>query len=299
MGPFRRFILLFLAFLLTFDALLVVYTTTTKATILDPVFLERELADRSVYPRIKQQIINELTPKVPDWLTYALRDSVTEDWVEEQAHGIIHDLYDYFWSENASLDLRISLVEVKNNIKANIRESPPPEIRDQPSEVVDEFLLDLDTIIDSKFPDEIELVDFLDEEILTSMRRVKTFFLFVNRAYYLLFIMAAMLMFLIAVTTRDIRLTLLIFGLSMLVSGGVSYGMSFFLLGQFPVTEIPAPISGEMLGLVRDVLHVMRDYSIYLSVAGLILIGMYVIAPARRKEPPPRPGRVKSLSEKP
>lgn len=302
MGPMstvKKISLVFLAILLVLDSFLLVYITTIKVTVLNPTFIEQELEELGLYAIAREQLINESMED--PWRAEIFRRSITESWMKEQVHVLIPNLLAYINSETDTLNLNISTVEVKNNLKDSVRdivlESPPPEISNYTREEIEMFLAEFDSYVDSSIPDEAEITEFIGDEQLGPLEELRTIVSYLNLGYYIAIAMAVIFVLLVALICRGAKLFFMALGVSLIVGGILSYGMSFVivstLLNFIPIADLPPLISQTMMvEVIEDIITPARTYAIILSGLGLGLMVVSILLRRRAAPeiPSPLPG---------
>ncbi len=265
-------------FLLTISLIGIVYTTTAKDTILNPEFIEQELEDRNLYSIAKEEVIDQIEDP---WLAEIVEESLKEEWMKEQAHGLIHSFLPYLKAKTDELELKVSTIALKENIKVALQESLPPELENAPENEKEAYLTNAYSELDNLLPDEVDIVESADikEEDLNQPRMIVSYFYLVSD---LMLAVAVVLILLIILISRRLKSISRALGASALAGGVISYGLSVvalnFASAELATADLPSFLTVEMvLDTIRDILAPAMNYAIILSIVGLALLGFSIL----------------------
>ena len=293
-----------LVLFLVVDLVLIVFTTTTKNTALNPDFIEQEIENLHVYPAAKKMVVGNFASESEDkTFTKILNESITNEWVESQGHNLITNFFAYLKHED-EFSPTISTIELKDNLKANTRKFLPesPEFQEDPPENLTEFFEELDEKLDGTLPDEANLMEILmgmDQQtegdkdsgfnelknLLEEVRKIVDYFYIFS---YLLIAVGAILILCIGLILRDTQPILGDIGASFVISGAISYGLCIGIISMVSaqiknIGDTPPDLSEIIISGVSDALALAETYAVILLIIGLILLIFLFLICRQRK----------------
>lgn len=279
----KKALLLFLAILvsvlLVINLALLVYATSLKVTILNPLFLQEELEELKAYPLAKESMLKEirLRDPVPPLMTEALDRTVSVEWMRSQGNRFISAMLAYLRSESDTFDFRLSLEEVKGKflaeLKESLRTSPPQELKGLSPELREKYFSELSQKIDQGFPREINP----SPEQLKMLEQVKVIVTNFYLGSTFLLVLAAVLTIFLVLLKRRVRAILRLLGIVLIISGVLSYSIAQLLIKMIPAQTgmlmLPVPLTPDLLSrFTSDLLSPAVAYSLGLMALGLICL---------------------------
>lgn len=300
----RRLSLFLISELLVVNLVALALAGTAAVTILNQNFIEQELAQLNLYAEFKEEISGKLGEKIPRVelgdFNELLNKAMTRDWMEEQVHDLLDSLFSYLQGKSKDVDFAISTVELKENIKAELRkslaESPPPELKNMPPQEVERVLAECDARVDGELPDEMDILG-KDSEKLGTLKRLREGIHLFYLIFYSLIGLAIALMSIGGLILRNLKGISRFLGESFLVSGLIVLAVrifgNIFLANRLKVAELP-PFAQEnvLVRVFADVTMPMQTCSIIFLVVGAVLIFFSFIrwSNKRRVKIPGSPG---------
>jgi len=261
MGLLKKIFIGLVSMLLITDLCLIVFINTINETLFNPEFIEMELDRLGFYSMIRGKIIGSIEDQeVADVIDRA----IPEGWIKEQTQTLLKNTFGYLRSETDTIDMKISLVEIKDEILA--QESLPPLIENE---------------LDNRFPDNIDLFDLLKLGEIGILEQLRMFFSYFKIFLYLLVFIAIILILLIILLLRNLKSIFLVISISSLLSGGISYGIYILSVGlisaQIQSLESEFLPTDFLLILLEDILFPIKNYGVLLLIAGGLLLIIYLI----------------------
>ena len=269
---------------------------TLKNTILNPDFAVSlvDKIDVSLLAGdwLSEQLIEEI-PEDMEYLVEYVDDAIAEvePQLKEQLNAAADPIVDYLLGESQSLNVVISLEPVKENLrdtlKENFLESPPPDLANLP-------LAELERYFDEHFEEFYEAVPLtfeLDEsvlgteistdiaealteaeKVLAEVRQGIGYFQLGYKALIGFMVLLVLGIILISRQVRDITRRL---GIPCLTYGAIEYAGIFaaryFSEKQLLPTEIPASLQTWMVQLFDNLLAPLEIFSLGLLITGVVL----------------------------
>ena len=295
MGFFSRlkflklFVIVTLSSLLMLSVLSISFNHNIRTTVINPQFIEDTLDELEVYPLASEELAKVMKEAADDRggakeeerFTEIVGDTITEEWMKEQVHVMLHEFLPYMKSESDTLNLSISFVEIKNNIGTELWESlnnDPPEGTEQLSTELRQVFLQsyFDSSmneLDDNIPDE---VDFTPTEIddLAPFRSGITSF---NNAFLPLILLALLIVATIILVIRQVKKSLRVIGAAILISGLiciiVGIVISCTMPGAIMKTELPDMVTEDMVSdILGNFIAPTLTFGIVIAVIGLGMI---------------------------
>lgn len=266
MGLLKKTFILLLAFTLVFDLLLIASINTVNSTFLNPDFIDRKLEDIGFYSRIQDSIAESVgNPEIED----ALRKAVPESWIRENIQRILRNTFSYLNSETDSIDLKISLVEVKEKLLDELS---------NPTIAVGSFRIELDKHI----PDSVDLSEELNDGGSGFITQLRAFIGFIRLLYGIIVLAALGLVLLIVVVSRDLKEISIALSFSSLAAGLLAYGTpmiaSTLLFDRIKRMDLPSFLPAEsLIKVLEEGMQPMKEQGMILFSAGIILSASYIL----------------------
>lgn len=251
-------------------------------TILNPDFVVAEL-DRIDVPSLAKELLSEQIPQEEGLVVEVVDDTINdlEPWIKEQMTASIYSSYDYFLGRSQSLNLVISLEQVRDSVKENLREaileSPPPELEGASPAQIELFLNEACREVDELVPPEFEFDESsLNPEVLAQLEQARQYIGYFQVGYKGLIGFILLLILGIVLIRRQVRGSTREIGITFLICGAVEYGGVFaakhFAGTQMAQFDIPAQLQGWLPQLLGDFLAPLEMFSLGLLIAGVVLI---------------------------
>jgi len=295
MSVVRGFFSGVLCFLL-FDALaLLGIVITLNMTVLNPDFVTAELDKLDVYSVVIDQAKAQLP--VQEFIDAETVDEIVTElkpWFEGQADTVIHDVYAYLKGEQ-ELDVVISLEPVRDVVKEKVREivleSLPPE---SPQSEIDAFMAQVYAEVDDLIPATFQLNETsVGPQITAQLEQAKQVVGYIDTAYKVLIIVAALLVLLIAVMqwwqpkpiTRSIGITFILVGVACILGSLLDVLIVQFLSRLAGESSMLLGLEAKLPQLASDLTAPIRMYGIGFLSAGVVLVIISALFRAPEKKP--------------
>lgn len=282
-----------MAFFLIIDLIGIVYTTTAKATVLSPGFIKEELEDLDVYSKVRDEIRKEIR-KENEQIAEIFDRTVSEGWMKKVAEDAIDDFLPYLKSETDSFELKVELVWLKENLKANLRlENFSPEALEWVEEnVPDEIRIRMtpEQITLTGLPENFRLEENQEREVLDGLNTARQVVGYFYLASTLMLILAAVFILLIIALSRKVRSICRTLGISAIISGIISFVIAVLVMNlassALATAEMPELITKEeVLGVVGDILAMAKTLAMALAVVGAALVAVSILYGRRPAKP--------------
>jgi len=259
---------------------------TANQTVLNPDFVVTELNRLDIGP-LAGEIISEQLPPEYEPLADIIDETIAdvEPWVREQAGAAIHTGYDYLMGRSQRLELVISLEQVKDTFKENLRaaalKSMPPVLEGLPPSQIELYLEETIQGIDAQIPSRFE---FNQDDLDTFLGRgtlelVREYLGYYRIGYMGLIGLILLLILGIILIYREVRRPTRALGITFLLSGGLLYAGIFFArdftgteLSRLIPADIPAQINEWLEGVWANILSPPQMLSIGLLAGGVALL---------------------------
>ena len=229
-----------------------------------------------------------------EFLEDAIEDTVREakPEIREQLVAIADPVFDYLLMQSPTLDASISLVDIKeileDNLRQSLSESPPPEIEMIPEEMrlllFDAFYDELaeqipsaivvdESVIDPEIPDDINMVLADIEDVLVEASIYVNYF---QMAYTLLIVLMVVFVLGIILIIRDVKIISRRLGVPLISYGAIQYAgiwaARYFMGGQMLFDEFfPASFEIWFTQFTNNLLRPLEIFSLVLLITGVIL----------------------------
>ncbi len=266
MSLVKKIFLVLASIFLIIDLCLIISVNTINETLLNPDFIEIELDGLGFYSIVQGKIIESIGD---DRAAGIINRSVTEAWIKQQTHLLLKNTFGYLRSETDTVNITISLGEIKDNLLA---ESGLPSVvgnafRDE---------------IDKQFPDTIDLCDYLKLKETGILEQLRMFFGYFKIFSYALVLIVVIIILLIVLVARNLGTISLTLGLSLLFCGILTYGISALAMGlasdQISSIDIPDFLPRDFLMVfLEDTMRPMKNQGFILLVAGGLLMAVFIL----------------------
>ncbi|MBN2014683.1 MAG: hypothetical protein JW778_05840 [Candidatus Altiarchaeota archaeon] len=264
MGFMKNAFIVFLAFTLVFDILLIAAINMINSTLLNPDFIVRELDRLGFYSMIQDHFAESAgSPEFAD----VIRKSIPESWIRENFKRVLCNTFNYLNSETASLNATISLIEVKEKLLAEL---PASSINLGPVKIE----------LDEQIPDSIDLSEGINSSGL--LTQLKAFIGYLRLFYSILILAAFVIVSLIVVISKDLRKISLTLSSALLASGLLAYCApmiaSILLFNRIKGMDLPAFLPADsLITMLDEGMQPMRDQGVLLFSAGIILFASFIL----------------------
>jgi hypothetical protein len=272
-----------------------------NSTVLNPNFILREMEKLDVYSLVEEVIREEVVPQleVPagyePYLVEIIDDTMADlrPWVREQVSDVVYTGYDYFMGRSWHLYLSISLEPVRDSLKESIREnmlnSPPPEFAGLPPAVMESALNEANRQIDGQIPDSFEFdQDDLGPEDAAHLEQVRQYIGYIQLGYKLLIVLILLLILGIVLIHREVRGATRSLGVTFLSCGVVIYLSNFlaryFVSPRLLELSLPADFQTKLPQLMADFHAPLDWYAIVLAAIGVVLLVVSFVYKRRQSE---------------
>ncbi len=284
----KKILIVLLAMMLIVDLLLMVSVSTVKETVLNPDFIEEELDKLGVYSMIQRTIIKSVNASIVSDMVDA---AIPEEMIRKQVHNVLGNVFGYLNSETDTLDMTISLIEIKKEILSHV---PNPAFIGPVAR----------NTFNKQIPDRLDLSDILKLGELGILAHLRMLIGYLMIFFYILAAAAIILVLSIILIERKIESITLTLGLSSLITGAISYGipaigvflLSYLLRDAYILNFIPM---NPLLIIIEDMLLPAKNYGIQmLTIGGILLIFPIVKIYKKRKEKKQEKTKEKMIEDK-
>lgn len=260
----KKISLAVLSILLIIDINLIVFAISVNETILNPGFVEYELEKFHAYAKVKEITFRNFEKN--GVFVKIINESVTEEWIKTRSHNLIYSFFSYLKSEDDRINLTVSTLEVKRNIRDNIRK-----------DVTNPVYADYMENEIRNFPDEVDLSAYLENDIKGTLNDLQIAVNYFYLVFYLLIAIAVVIPILCIIITRNLKSVIRFIGNSAFMGGLISYGTGILTIDmlsrKFQIGEMPGTIPDDIvLGILRDIFEPVKIYGLILLLSGAILM---------------------------
>jgi len=215
-----------------------------------------------------------------------------EPYLKEQIAAASDPVFDYLLMESQTLDVQISLEEVKLSLKDKLKqvflESPPAEFSSIPESLresyFDRYYNEFAGQIPSTFNIEKGLIGSdVPREISTGLREAETgleqarqYISYFQVAYTSLLVLMALLVLGIIIISRNVKRITRIIGIPLLTFGIIEYvGVwvaRYLQRGQIQFPDIPPHFEIWLYQLIENILKPLETFSLVLLISGAVLV---------------------------
>jgi hypothetical protein len=281
---------------------LIIYVNAIKGTVLNPNFFEKELEELNFYSLLKEKLISsEALTTISGGdkrIQKILEESITEEWIKKQINYLLYGFFSYINSESEELNLKVSTVEVKENLLKSMRREigkflPPPIAGDEKQ--IDLYLNQLKEEFDKNIPDEFSLLNMVEdenakEEFKENLNQVREAVSYLHNSFYLLIVSVVILILLIIILARELKSILRRIGASFFISGSSLYLGNFLALQMVssrftPEENLPQFISQDMLlKILNDIFSGINFWGmIFMGLGVLMIIGSFLVKEGKKR----------------
>jgi hypothetical protein len=285
-------------FLLFIVLVLLGFIISLNLTVLNPDFVTAELKKLDVYSAVIEQAKTRLPAQ--QYISAETVDELAQElepWFEEQADKVIYTVWGYLKSER-EFEVTISLEPVRAAVKEKVREeiinSPPPEIQGATQGQIDTYLSQIYAGIDNVIPSNFELNQaVLGSAVMASLEPVKHIVRYIGTAYKILIAAAILLVLLVALAhwwqtkpiTLSIGITFTLAGIACILGPLLNYLIIQLLnqaLGSF---DLLLGLQIKLSQLAADLTAPVRTYGIGFLISGVALIVISVLFRSSLRSP--------------
>lgn len=289
---FAGFFTVIFSFLLIGELVFLANFSALTSTAFDPTFLKAELRNVGMYPML-QDFINESIEKnindvAPDLgqaqILQVVRQSITEEFLAQEADNIIDTLSAYLRGEGDVLAIDISTAGFKESMKDSLRQSvtdsPPEGLAGLTPAQLESYLQQAYSGIDLLLPSKITLT----AENSAKLQPLRNVFQAVLQVPSLLFMVAGILAVLIVLLNFSARGASRYLGIPLAVAGIIIYGSGSIGMGkvqeQMMGVELPGMMTAEIVSrIARDLMAPAATFGLIIGAAGLVLIVLSFFMP--------------------
>ncbi|MDP2729745.1 MAG: hypothetical protein Q8O55_04615 [Dehalococcoidales bacterium] len=254
---------------------------------------------------ISQQFAGSIPVEITNLDKY-ITDAIAaaEPSLKEEIVAAADPVFDYLLMESQTLDVSISLEEVKRNLRDKLLqvflESPPPELAAIPpnmrepifNQFYDEFSQEIpstfqldETVIGTDAPANIAEGIAQTTETLTEIRQYVAYF---QLGYKLLIVIMLLLVAGIILISRDVVDISRRLGTPLLTYGALQYAgiwlARYFAEKQVEMPGVPASLQSWIIQLSYDLIAPLEVFSLALLVGGVVLVVVSFVY--KRRQPP-------------
>ncbi len=268
---------------------------TLKNTILSEDFIVSIVDELDISSLVKAFLTEQIAEEIPadmELLVEYMDDAITEEWIEKQVSTAIAPTVDYLLGQSQSLNVVISLEPVIENIKDSVREdfleSPPPELAALPKaqleQYFDEYFQEFAEMIPSTFEiDESMLGTEIPAQIAetlavieATLAQARQYVGYLQTAFRGLIALTIVLIAGIILIRREVRGSSRGIGITFTTYGAIWYGGIFaakhFAEPQLAQLGIPTQLQEWLPQLLNDALVPLQMFSLGFLAAGIALI---------------------------
>jgi hypothetical protein len=284
---------------LLFDVLaLLGLVITLNLTVLNPDFVVSEVDKLDVYSVVIEQAKAQLPGQ--EFIDAETVDEIVTElkpWFEEEADGVIRDVYAYLKGEQ-ELNVVISLEPVRAAVKEKVREamleSLPPELQGASQSQIDAYMSQVYTGIDNVIPATFQLNETsVGQQITGQLQQIKQIIGYIDTAYKALIALAVLLVLLIALMhwwqpkpiTRSIGITFILVGVACILGSLLDVLISQALSRLAGESSLLLGLQAKLPQLAADLTAPVRMYGIGFLSAGVVLIIISVLFRLPEKRP--------------
>jgi len=263
-------------------------------TILNPHFAISELNKLDI-PSIAKDFLGQQIPQDEPYVTEIIDNTITdlEPWIREQARDSIYSSYDYFLGRSESLNLEISLERPRDSLKDNIREaillSPPSELAEAPTALIELYISEAQQYVDEVIPPTFEFNEnSLSPGVLSQLIEVKKAIGYVQLTYKVLIALIVLLILGIVLLKRKVRGATRELGIIFITYGAIEYlgiVIAKHLIGTqlLQFSALPS-LQTWLPQLIKDLFVPLEIFSLSFLVAGIALIVVSFVYKPRQPE---------------
>ena len=274
--------LILLGFLLFLSLSIFGVTLILNLTIFNSDFIVSELDELDISSLAKDLFHQQLILS-ESYMSEAVDNTITdlEPWIKDQIHTSIYSGYGYLLGSRQSLNLEIPLAPLKDSLKENIRaailQSPPPELVEAPQMAIELYISNAQHYVDEMIPLSFEFnKSSLSPEALSQLIEVKQAIGYVQLTYKVLIALILLLILGIVLIKREVRGASRELGIIFTTYGALEY-LGIFIIKRLTGTQlsqldIPPPLQDWLPQFLGDALVPLEIFSLSLLIAGVALI---------------------------
>lgn len=269
-----------------------------NSTLLNPDFVAAEVDKIDVSAlviELTEEQIGKQLPQEALFLKEAFYEVISdqEPWLKEQVNAAIYSGYDYFLGKSESLNIVISLDQLKTSLRDSLwqtfNEYLPSELfglpEDQLKSYFDQYYQEIAGQIPSEFTiDESSIPPEAMEQILQVRQGIGYFQTGYSALIGFMVLLIAGIILIhrnVRNTTRELGIIFLIYGVLEFV--GV-YLAKIFAPTSLPLYDIPLPLQTWLMVLYNDLLASLQMFSLGVLIGGVVLLVVSFVYKPRVEE---------------
>ncbi len=269
-----------------------------RSTLLDPDFVVAQVQKLDVavlVEEVTQVPLGEQIPPEASFLNEALYDAIAENepYLKEQASTAIYSSFDYLMGKSDQLNIAISLVPVKDNMKDSLwqkfqqnKESLPPEVSALPPEILEQYFEEFYQQFEAEIPSEFALDESsIPPDIMSVVEIIRENAGYIETAYYGLIALMVVLVLCLILVHRSVKGVTRELGVTFLIYGALEYAgvwATQHYLPSISIPDIPPSLQTWLNSVINDLIAPMQVLGIGLMAAGAALIIVSFVYPRLR-----------------